>query len=421
MMAPATLTQNSTKLQELIARRRPGWCLERDFYVDPEVFKVDMEKVFMKYWLYAGHTSRIPTPGDYFMFHINDVPLAIMRGRDMQVRALVDVCRHRGSRMCLKPEGHMNSIVCPYHQWVYDLDGNLKSARMMERELYEIDGTLKTKALPFDMKEFGMHQAACKVVEGLIFVCLAKEPPDFSAAEADLKRFLQKQGIAEAKIARAWRYPAEANWKLISENFRECYHCDDVHPQYVKAVPYVSVNRPADSVPEIQAHFARQESRWKAMGLGTGIVPSSPDAYYTCMRAPLREGFVTESMDGKPVAPLMGSLPDADAGAVGFTLYPNFWMEANSDHAMVMNLVPASATHCEMETSWLVNSKAVEGKDYDVEKLSKFYWLTLEQDRVLVNDEQAGVNSRFYEPGPYAPSEIDCERFVQWYLKQISA
>src|SRR5581483_8943858 len=113
-----------TDLATLIAQRRAGWSLERPFYTDPSIFARDLERVFMRHWLFAGHVSQVRNPGDYFLFEIGSESLIVIRGQDHQVRALFNVCRHRGSRLCAEAAGNKRSLVCPYHQWVFKCDGS---------------------------------------------------------------------------------------------------------------------------------------------------------------------------------------------------------------------------------------------------------------------------------------------------------
>src|SRR5436190_1957262 len=121
----------TTSLKQLIARRRPGWSLEKPFYSDPGIFAADLERVFRRNWLFAGHTNRIPRPGDYFTHEFGGDPLVFIRGDDGEVRGLFNMCRHRGSRICLEAAGHVRTLVCPYHQWTYEKDGKLAAALSM--------------------------------------------------------------------------------------------------------------------------------------------------------------------------------------------------------------------------------------------------------------------------------------------------
>src|SRR2546423_1682074 len=130
MPSPESITLD-TCISDLLARRRPGWSLEQPFYTDPDIFALDLERVFRRNWLFAGHASRIPRPGDYFTHEFANDSLILIRGDDGQVHALFNMCRHRGSRICLDNSVTARKLVCPYHQRDYDNDGSLLSAKEM--------------------------------------------------------------------------------------------------------------------------------------------------------------------------------------------------------------------------------------------------------------------------------------------------
>ena len=226
MHAVAAVDISAEKLKSMIAARRPGWSLEQAFYNDDEVFREDIERVFRKNWLCAGHIGRIPKPGDYFTFEVAEDSIIVIRGDRGEVHALYNTCRHRGSRICLEQFGHTRALVCPYHQWVYALDGALRNARHMPKE--------------FDRSRFGLVRAHCQVAEGLIFLCLVETPPDFTSFVRDIVPRMKPHGLGTAKLAYTKSYLVKANWKLVLENSRECCHCAAGHPQYCKAVGYAA-------------------------------------------------------------------------------------------------------------------------------------------------------------------------------------
>jgi Rieske 2Fe-2S family protein len=389
-----------TPVADLIARRRAGWSLEQPFYTDPLVFEVDLERVFRRNWLFVGHANRIPRPGDYFTHDFANDSLVFIRDDDGQVRGLFNTCRHRGSRICLEAAGHARKLVCPYHQWLYEKDGTLLHAASMPED--------------FERSEFGLFPTAVRVVEGLIFACLSEDPPEFASIEEAIRAHLAPYELKRTRICATRTYQVRANWKLMEENFRECYHCPVGHPEYCRIV------MPAgESAEEIAAFRAAQRERWARAGLSLLNIDFVPDNGFHCARYPMRRGFVSESLDGQPVAPLLGRLKERDAGILAIVMFPNFWFEASSDYACSMRRTPISATLCEVEGNWLVREDAVEGRDYDVERVTAFWRITGEQDWTLCENNQAGVNSSRYRPGPYALSERGPETFVQWYLRQL--
>lgn len=389
------------RIADLIARRQPGWSLEQPFYTDPAVFALDLERVFRRNWLFVGHTNRIPRPGDYFTHQFDNDSLLFIRGDDGQVRGLFNMCRHRGSLVCLEPCGNSRKLVCPYHQWVYEKDGTLLTARSMPDD--------------FDRAEFGLFPVEVRVVEGLIFMCLDGEPPDFEPIERGIRAHLAPYELERARICHTRTYTVRANWKLMEENFRECYHCPVGHPEYCYVVMPSGLSRE-----EVAAFRTSQRERWAREGLSLWNVDFAPDSSFHCARYPMRPGFVSESLDGRPVAPLLGRLKDPDAGILAVVMFPNFWFEASSDYVCSMRRTPISPTLCEVEASWLVHEDAVEGRDYEVDRVTAFWRTTGEQDWTLCENNQAGVNSSRYRPGPYALIEGGPETFVLWYLRQLT-
>ena len=400
----------ATELTNLIASCPPGWTLPQPFYRDAEIYRVDVDRVWRRGWLFAGYTCQIRQPGDFFVYEVDTDALIVMRDDSGTVVALFDTCRHRGTRICLEPAGHVNKLVCPYHQWSYGRDGTLLGCGMTPE--------------PRDAEEFSLHRAPCRVLEGLIFVSLATDPPPFDPANEQIAPQLRPHGFDRAKVAATIDYEVEANWKIVWENNRECLHCAVGHPQYVKANYDIAPPDNPEVQAEIDARSDRCRKRWAALGLPVesqlGLCSFPDGAWYGAHRTPLVEGWVTESMDGAPVAPLMGDFIERDMGTLRIRAVPNFWCHASSDHAVASRLTPAGPTRTRVQVTWLVHQDAIEGVDYDLLRLLPFWQLTSEQDWALCRNNQAGVNSSRYRPGPYSPStEYNVDQFVRWYLDQL--
>ena len=391
----------------LTQRRNAGSTLDSQFYTSESVFRQDLRKIFFANWLFAGHASRIPEPGDYFVLEIANESFILIRDDKMQIHALSNVCRHRGSRICIDPRGSARSLVCPYHQWVYRPDGALLKARFMPAD--------------FDVSKYGLVQARVELLEDLIFISCCDAPPDFEPFRYCMQPRLRPHDLPHAKIACSKEYEIKANWKLVVENSRECYHCGVAHPQYCKAVSFAATLG-SDAAQAAAADAERQARKEvEELGLPVEEVPFLPDTWYHYRRFFLRSAHVTESMDGLPVAPLMGSIPNRNTGVFAIVTLPNLLLEANGDYVMTLRLAPKSAHVTHAEVCWLVRADAQEGVDYDVQHLTEFWRLTSEQDWVLCENNQAGVNSLHYIPGIYAPSESGVEHFIDWYLGQLDS
>jgi Rieske 2Fe-2S family protein len=404
------------RIRDLIARQPAGHSMLREFYTDEEVYQVDCEAVWRRGWLFAGHSCEISNPGEYFTLEVDTDSLIVVRDGNGQARAFYNVCRHRGSLICDKSQGHVNRLVCPYHRWTYDLDGSLMHAPGMQDDL--------------DKSALGLQPVHVRETCGLIFLSLANEAPEFEPAHSVIETVAKPQGLVRAKVAKAVDYLVKANWKLVWENNRECFHCNANHPQYIKAnFDHYNADDTTPRIREqISAAVRRSEAKWAAAGLAVSHkqagMTSFPDAerniWYSANRTALVDGFVSESMDGKQVAPLMGDYADSDVGTLRMRTLPNFWNHSSCDHGVSTRLLPKGPQLTAIRVWWLVGQEAVEKRDYDLAKLMPFWQLTSEQDWEICERQQRGVNSRAYRPGPYSTyKEYNVDAFVRWYLTQL--
>lgn len=394
------------RIEALIAEQPADRALHQAFYCDPDIFQRDVERMLMRHWLCAGHESSAPNPGDYFLVELASESVIIVRGEDGRLRALVNVCRHRGSRLCAARTGNTRMFVCPYHAWSYGLDGSLRAARHMPEG--------------FDTSVYGLKHINLSVIEGLVFVSFAEAPLELSIVERTLRSGYGAYGWAQAKVAHRELYPIEANWKLAVENYVECYHCAPAHPEYSR----LHVNE--QPRPRIAKLNAEMEARTAALGLDIRAsdhwalsAEAGQEAAY-CMRYAMYGGAVTGSADGRPAAPLMGSFRDYDGGATFIHVGPASFFLAYPDHGLIYRFMPKTPQTSEMEVIWLVRGDAREGVDYDLDRLTWLWRVTSEADKRIIEHNQLGVNSRYYDPGPYAPMETATRRFIEWYLTEIA-
>ena len=402
---PVPRSDARDRLATLVARQPSGVSLLRDFYADPAIFARDIERIHLRHWLCVGHESRIPKPGDWFVFDLAEESLILVRGRDAQIRALVNVCRHRGSHVCYEKQGSSRVFVCPYHAWTYDLDGRLRSARHMGGD--------------FDPSGYSLAQVHVRVLQGLIFVCFAERPPGLDDVERTLRATLGRHGWAKAKVAHRIVYGTDANWKLVTENYQECYHCRHAHPEFAR---FHASEKPDEEVRELLADARR---RWAGMGIEIPTVTtwpagSTPDQEgVSCFHDATYPGAVTGSEDGGPVAPLMGEFREYDGGFSYVEVGPASFFLAYSDYGVMYLFVPRAPQRTEMEVVWLVREDAREGVDYDLSRLIWMWDVTSIADKRIIEHNQKGVNSRYYRPGPYGPMERVSRSLSAWYLEQI--
>lgn len=396
---------DSVSLTDRIQRRRSGYSLEQPFYVDPAIFEFDLDRIYRRHWLLAGPTCRLAQSGDFFRYDIANDSLIVLRDDAGEVRAFHNVCRHRGSRVCLDEQGHAKRLVCPYHNWAYALDGALCSARHLPEEV--------------DQASLGLHPVAVRVVAGLIFICLADEPPDFLQTAADVAEYLTPHGLDRTRICRRSVEIIRANWKVVAENFWECYHCAPAHPEFCGVMSYAHAQNNERLLAERRQFERDWEEATRQRGFKVGRVELSERGLHQGGRVAIRPGFVTQSRDGKPLAPLLGDYTEYDGGITSFMHFPLIWYVVSNDHALLTRFTPVSPLETELEQTWLVRDDAVEGRDYDPDAVCWLWCVTAEQDKTICENNQRGILSSRYQPVPYTTPESSVDDFVSWYLREL--
>ncbi|WP_377512166.1 aromatic ring-hydroxylating dioxygenase subunit alpha [Octadecabacter sp. R77987] len=390
----------------LIAAQKAGYALAQPFYLSDAIFAQDVDRVFYQEWQLAGHVSEIPDAGDYILFEMMRESVIVVRGDDGKVRALANVCRHRGSRVCIEPRGNTKRFTCPYHAWAFNLDGSLFNARMLGQD--------------HDRSKLGLKSVAVEVFHGLIYVSLSDAPASFDHLRVDLDPVLAPFGLARTRIAHRESYPVQANWKLLVENYNECYHCTAAHPEFARShATHMAAERVAPLNEQMLA-------RSKAAGVPTDFVDcigslrptGSPDYAYN--RYSLFDGYFTGSEDGAPLAPLLGDITAYDSGASDVYVGILNPMLIYCDHALIYRFVPVDKDTSIQEIIWLVHEDAQEGRDYDLTRLKWLWDVTTIADKQIIEKNQAGVNSRFYEPGPFVEMEAYTQRFIAAYLATLT-
>ncbi len=401
-------------LRGLLAQTRAGYSLPQSFYTSDALFAEDMARVVSAKWIVAGHVAQIPRRGDWFVYRVAQEQVLICRENEGSVRAFYNVCRHRGSTLCQGDSGHAPVLVCPYHAWTFGLDGALMSARLMPEDFSKADN--------------GLHPCHVRVFHGLIFICLSAGAPEpFDETFAELDPILAYHGLAEARIAHSHAYPTRANWKLVVENFLECYHCQPAHPEFCSMHPpeaLLAVGAGPSSGPaEAVAHYAPVLEAWKvkAQAMGRPVYSIDDGAQSSHLRAlmqrTMREGFMTETPDGQPAARLMGQRQDWDYGRMHLAFSPFSHLVADNDFAMLFRFTPRSAMETDVDITWLVDGRA---ETVDIERMTWGWHTTTMQDQRITEDNQDGVRSSRYQPGRYSTQERALLTFQDWYLRHFA-
>ncbi len=418
--------QNTTGLDidALIQNHQMGYSLERAFYLSPEIFEEEFIHIFSRQWQYTDHINRIPHQGDYFLFQIAGEEIIIIRGEGDTVYAHYNVCRHRGSRICLEAKGHSKRLVCPYHAWSYRIDGSLASARAMPEG--------------FDKSQFGLKACQVRLFEGLIFINLTPEGervPDFEQITQALLPWIGRADLRNTKILDHENYRAPVNWKIALENYFECYHCVTSHPEFCK----IQLHSLRDAVGTKKASetFARHNTQWqaraKALGHQTGSIRGNvglPDAQnydaqgYYAERMLLHHDLENAYAKLKPElaqgpSKLLGNYKEDDKGQVDWGIMPSIFLYTSCTITVLMRLTPLAPLDTHLSMTWLVHEEAEEGRDYNIESATWLDRVTMLQDDKIIRDTQAGVNSRIYTPGPYATLEAAIMDVHHDYLRRL--
>lgn len=395
----------SIDMAELIAAQKPGHSLAQSFYTDPDVYELELERIVYRNWILAGHTAELANPGDFKVFRVARESAIIVRGKDGALNAFANVCRHRGSLVCLEAAGSTRKFVCPYHGWTYDIDGKLVAARDMPED--------------FAWEEHGLKPVSCGVVHGLVFVCFSDEPPSLEGCRKELAEPMAMFGFEDLKVAAHKEYAIPANWKLAIENYQECYHCATAHPDYARMHTLMLDRKKRERV---QAHMLE---KMEACGLRDIFIDridtkARPgEIGYGYSRTALFDGYRTGSRDGKPVAPLLGRFTDYDGGASDFSFGAFSFLLAYSDHVVAYVFTPVDLENSRCEIYWLVRGDAVEGRDYDADELTWLWDVTTEADKTIIVNNYRGVRSRFYQPGPFSGMERAERTYVEWLLREL--
>ena len=387
-----------------LANDRKGHTLPRGLYVSDDAFAFDTQVMLKSVWLYACTVAHVKNPGDYFVFELADNSIIIVRGRDNKVRAFWNSCRHRGAKICLEQRGRAPRLMCPYHQWTYGLDGQLLAARSMAED--------------FDKADHGLSPVALENVGGLIFICLTNNPPPIDRVKADIVDQIAVYKLENLKVVVQDNYVENANWKLVMENNRECYHCDAGHPELISVLGTTGFGKDAPADAALQA--TRDE--WRNLGIDRDLIEFPDGWWHRIARLKLANGAVTQSIDGKQACQkLIGPFTEPERSSLSVWTQPNSWHHFCCDHVVTFSLTPIAPDKTLLRTSWLVHEDAVEGVDYDPDHLAALWRKTNEQDGHFSAINHRGIANDGYVQGPYALEEKLVDEFKTFYVSRAKA
>ncbi len=394
----------SDYISQLIERQAFGYSLDREFYKNADIYELEIDSLFSKHWLYAGHCSQIPEPGDYITVEFDTESIIVIRTSSGTIKAHMNICRHRGSRICTEHSGSKKVLTCPYHAWGYNLEGELISARNMPND--------------FQFSQNGLHKVNITLIGGLIFICLSEKPPSLSSLHHALDPLFELFGFNSMKLAHQKSYRIPANWKLAVENYQECYHCAPSHQEFAKV--HAMGKAPEQFASEKQRYWSanRDNPKFKQFNRYFDLAENGQEGYQYD-RNPLVKGAQSGSDSGDAVAPLLGSIRNYDGGASELMIGPLSFFLIYDDHMLAYRFLPTSIDECVCDVSWFVNQSAIEGKDYQLEQLTWLWDITTQADKTIIKNNQIGVDSRRYQPGRLSEMETFQQSFLSWYLQAL--
>lgn len=354
-------------------------ALDGFYYTSQAIYELELEQLFAREWLCVGHRCELPTPGAFRRCDIGRESVVVVRGVEGELRAFYNVCRHRGSRLCIDERGQLGGVLrCPYHAWSYNLDGTLKSAPNMR------------DAKTFDPQAHSLTPVAVAEWQGLVFLSLASRPQAIDDWLAPLWPRLAPWNLQDLTSAARHVYDLEANWKVFFQNYSECYHCPAAHPLLNRLTPY----------------------RGSENDLEAGPFLGGP------MRLARGEGSMT--VDGELCAPPLPSVAgEALTSIYYYTLFPSLAVALHPDYVLLHRVVPLEVDRTRIVCDWLFHEDTVKQPDFDPSPAVELWDLTNRQDWQLCAQVQQGVSSRGFTPGPYADLESTVAAFDREYLRAM--
>jgi Rieske 2Fe-2S family protein len=368
-----TTFHHTVSTHEAGARTLPG-----RFYTSPDVLSAERERIHARQWNCVGRASAIDRPGDYFLADVAGESIIILRDRQGAARAFFNVCRHRGTRLCSDPAGHLSeTIQCPYHAWTYMTDGRLIGAPHMQ----EVEG--------FDKAEYPLHSAALAEWEGFLFVNISDQPVPFDDAWAPMIGRLARFNLATLRVGHRVKYDVRANWKLVFQNYSECLHCPVIHPELAAVLPYQSGANDLTRGPFLGGYMQITEPNESATMSGRA-----------CGR------LVSDDLP-----------PDDRRRAFYYSLMPNLLLSIHPDYVNYYLVEPVAADRTTVTSEWMFHPDNEGPAGFNPDDAIRFWDVTNRQDWDIIERSHAGITSRRYQPGPYSPRESIPAAWDREYLR----
>jgi Rieske 2Fe-2S family protein len=377
MTANPTADPGILTAEELASVRRPyraASLLPGRTYHDPSIFEWERNTFLRGDWVIVGREAQAADPGTYFLAELDGEPILVVRGRDAQLRAFYNVCRHRGTAVVEEPAGKAVRFQCPYHAWIYDLDGTLVRAKHTE----DLDD--------FTFEGFGLGPISLETWQGFVVLNLDPQATPLADQLGDLVPHLARFDFASLRPARHLEYDVAANWKFIAENYSECYHCPGLHPQLNKLTPY-------DLGGDYEPNGAWQGG-WQELIAGAETMALDGG-----------QG----SRRGRPAMP--GITPQDERRIYYYVVWPTAFLSIHPDYLLVHLLIPDGPARTRVVCELLFPPATIARPDFDPTDAIAFWDLTNSQDWHVCELQQKGTASRSWTQGRYSNQEASVHAF----------
>jgi Rieske 2Fe-2S family protein len=350
------------------------------FYTSTEIYTAELDGIFYSHWLCAGREAEIANPGDYSLKQVGDESLILLRDQSGQLRVFANVCRHRGTRMLVEEKGRLSACIqCPYHAWTYNLKGELIGAPLMEEQVSD-----------FEKCDYPLHAIPFALWGGFVFINIGTDAAPFDKVFAPLLDKFAAWNLSELAIAGRIDYDIQANWKLVVQNYSECYHCPLVHPDLARKSPYLSGHNDLYEGPVLGGF----------MNLNHQV------------------GSLTISGQAC-AAPLPGVSGDDLQRVYYYAIFPNLLLSLHPDYVMAHTLWPIAPDRTKITCEWLFAQQAFDQPGFNPQDAIQFWDMTNRQDWEMCVRSQQGVRSRFYRQAPYSGQESLLAAFDRQLLKAL--
>ena len=356
--------------------------LPAEAYLSQDWFDLERRNIWGREWVYAGRIDGMPQ-NTLRRVEVGGEAVLLARGARGDIRAFLNVCRHRGAELCDATDRHFNGrlITCPYHAWAYDLDGRLRST------------AFATPTSDFDRGAHGLFPVATKVWNGCLFLSLAETPPQF-APDIGVAA-LDNWPMERLRTGHSQEIELECNWKVFWENYNECLHCPGIHPSLSQRVP-------------VYRHGIMSASE-------TGDRPFDGPA--------LEDGAESWTVDGRACGPAFEGLSDAERalGHTFVTLYPTAFIVAHVDYVRIVSLIPLGPERTRLRAEWLFLPETLDAPGFDLPNVVDFAAAVMAEDGAACEMNQRGLRSSRFERGTLMPQEFEIARFHQWVMARLEA